>query len=278
MEPGMKRNQASYVCLLSLVVLVTLTASTAAYGQQREPAPDNYVDLGNPEDEQFHELRGWSGLNAALPKGLAVDRTSRYQSVRRSNSVKLFVSQPAVPYNLTIRSEAGLCDDSFEVYVNGNGPLYVYKNKEAARMKALHRIKLDASVISDTTVEVTFRNIAEDACGRAAINYVLLEPSDERGGLEQSSLNQEPIKLERALQVTQLFIDREQVDMTGYTLTEATLTGDEGEKHWRLRWEKSRGDREDYLEFTVSMDGMVSYRFFRFIDLSPHRINEPMNQ
>ncbi|HEX8176165.1 MAG TPA: hypothetical protein VF543_13700 [Pyrinomonadaceae bacterium] len=274
----MKRNQASYACLLSLVVLVTLTASTAAYGQLREPAQDNYVDLGNPGDEQFHELRGWSGVNATLPKGLAVDRTSRYQSVRGSNSVKLFISQPAVPYNLTIRSEAGLCDDSFEVYVNGNGPLYVYKNKEAVRIKALHRIKLDASVISDTTVEVTFRNIAEDSCGRAAISYVLLEPSDERGGPEQSSLSQAPIKLERALEVMRLFIDREQIDMTGYTLTEAKLTGDEGQKHWKLLWEKSGGNREEYLEFRVSMDGMVSHRFFRFVDLSPHQINEPSNQ
>ncbi|HEX8748356.1 MAG TPA: hypothetical protein VF717_14365 [Pyrinomonadaceae bacterium] len=259
----MKRNRASYVCLLSLVILVTLMASAPAYGQKREPAPDNYVDLGNPEDEQFHELRGWSTVNAALPDGLAVDRTSRYQSVRRSNSVKLFISQSAVPYNLTIRSEAGLCDDSFEVYVNGNGPVYVYKNKEAVRMKALHRIKLDASVIGGTTVEVTFRNIAEDSCGRAAINYVLLEPLDERGGPEQSSPGQAPIKLQRALEITQLFIDREQVDMTGYTLTEAKLTGDEGEKHWKLRWEKSLAKREDYLEFTVSMDGMVSYSLAR---------------
>jgi hypothetical protein len=263
MEPGMKRNQASYACLLSLAVLVTLTASTAAYGQRREPAPDNYVDLGNPEDEQFHELRGWSGVNAALPKGMALDRTSRYQNVRSPNSVRLFVGQPAVPYNLTIRSEAGVCDDSFEVYVNGNGPLYVYKNKESAPMKALHHIKLDASVISNTTVDVTFRNIAEDACGRAAINYVLLEPSDERDRPVQASLNQMPIKLQRALEVTQLFIDREQVDIAGYTLTEAKLTGDEGERQWKLRWEKSDGKREAYLEFTVSMDGMVSYRLAR---------------
>lgn len=256
----MKRNRTPCVCLLSLSILIALTASTKSYGQKYEPAPDNYADLGNPEDEQFHDLRGWSSINAALPKGMAVDRTSRYQSIRRSNSVRLFVSQPGVPYNLTIRSEAGMCDDSFEVYVNGNGPLYVYKNKEVSKMRALHRITLDASQISDTTVEVTFRNIAEDSCGRAAINYVSLEPSTERGGPEQSSLRDAPVKLQRAVQIAELFIDREQIDMTGYTLTEAKLIeGGEGERHWSLRWEKAGGKREEYLEFTVSMDGMVSY-------------------
>ncbi|HKS27155.1 MAG TPA: hypothetical protein VJS44_05020 [Pyrinomonadaceae bacterium] len=260
----MKRNHAPYACLLSLAVLITLTASTAAFGQKREPAPDNYADLGNPEDEQFHDLRGWGNVNATLPKGMAADRTSRYQTIGRPNSVKLFVPQIAVPYDLTIRSEAGVCDDSFEVYVNGNGPLYVYKNKEAARMKALHHITLDASLITDTAVEVTFKNIAEDACGRAAINYVSLEPSDEKGRQGQSSLALAPLKLERAMQMTQLFIDREQIDVSGYTLTEARLDdGDEGERRWRLRWEKSGGKREDYLEFTVSMDGMVSYRLTR---------------
>lgn len=257
----MKINPAPYACLLSLVILISLTASTECFGQEYVPAQDNYADLGNREDEKFHDLRGWGAVNAVLPQGMALDHTSRYQSLRRSNSVKLFVSQTGAPYSLTIRSEAGLCDDSFEVYVNDNGPLYVYKNKEASTMKTLHQITIDASLVNDTTVEVTFKNIAEDSCGRAAINYVSLEPSTERGAPEQSSVKAQPIKLQRALEIIELFADREQIDVASYTLTEAKLiSGHGGERYWRLRWEKPDRKREDYLEFTVSMDGMVSYR------------------
>lgn len=257
----MKRNHALCACLLLLFILIALTASGEARAQQHAPAPDNYADLGNPEDEKFHDLRGWSGVNAVLPRGLALDRTSRYQSLRRPNSVRLFVQQVGTPYNLTIRSEAGMCDDSFEIYVNDSGPLYVYKNKEQPVMKALHRVAVDASLIYDTSVEVTFRNISEDGCGRAAISYVSLEPAADRGATGQSPARAAPIKLRRALEIVELFIDREQIDMSSYTLTEAKLAlRDDGGRYWQLRWENEEGTRQGYLEFNVSMDGIVSYR------------------
>lgn len=261
----MPRKYSRALCLLSLLIFTAmLAAPSKCYGQREAPAADNYVDLGNPEDEKFHDLRGWGDVNAVLPKGLALDRTSRYQSLRRSNSVKLFVQQLGTPYTLTIRSEAGSCDDSFEVYVNNTGPLYVYRNKEAPTMKAFHQFTIDASVINDTTVEVTFKNIAEDSCGLAAISFVELEPLAESGAPQQSSLKAPRINLQRALEITELFADREKIDMTGYTLTEAKLVpGSESEKHWRLRWETVNGKPEDYLEFTVSMDGIVSYRLPR---------------
>lgn len=257
----MKRNRASYACLLSLVTLLALTVSQEARAQQQQytPAPDNYADLGDPEDEKFHELRGWSGLNAVLPRGMALDRTSRYQSLRRSNSVRLFVQQVGTVYNLTIRSEAGACDDSFEVYVNNSGPLYVYKNKEQPVMKALHQMTVDASLINDTSVEVTFRNISEDGCGRAAISYVLLEPAADSGAPQPSVARAAPIKLQRALEMIELFVDREQIDVTGYIMVEAKLLS-RGERYWRVRWEKEEGERGRYLEFTVSADGIVAYK------------------
>jgi hypothetical protein len=257
----MPRKYSLTLCLLSLLILA---APSKGYCQKYAPAADNYVDLGNPDDEQFHDLRGWGDVNAELPKGLALDRTSRYQSLRRSNSVKLFVSQTSTPYSLTFRSEAGLCDDSFEVYVNNTGPLYVYRNKEASTMKTFHQIAIDASLINDTTVEVTFKNIAEDVCGRAAIGYVELEPLSESGALQQSSLKAPSINLEQALKIIELFADREKIDLTSYTLTEAKLVyGSEDEKHWRLRWVNVNGKPEDYLEFTVSTEGIVSYRLSR---------------
>jgi hypothetical protein len=256
----MNRNHTLHACLLSLVVLIALMASSECFGQGYEPAADNYVDLGNLEDEKFHDLRGWGRVNTILPKGMALDITSRYQRPRGSSSVKLFVSQPGTPYGLNIKSEAGLCDDSFEVYVNDQGPLYVYKNKEVSTLKTFHHIRLDASLINDTAVEVTFRNIAGDSCGRAAISFVALEPLDE-SARRQSEFKAPPIKLQRAVEIIELFVDREQIDTARYTLIEAKMiSGDKGEKFWRLRWENGNGKPEDYLEFTVSMGGIVSYR------------------
>ncbi|MBD0373112.1 MAG: hypothetical protein ICV60_19885 [Pyrinomonadaceae bacterium] len=260
----MNRSQALQTCLLSFVILAAIIAPSKCFGQKRTPAPDNYADLGDAEDEKFHDLRGWGAVNAVLPKGMSRDITSRYQNLRASNSVKLFVSQVGTPYNLTFRAEAGLCDDSFEVYVNNTGPLYVYRNKESSPMKALHQIRIDASIINDTTVEVSFRNIAEDSCGRAAISYVSLEPLAETFQAQQLSTTPARINLQRAMETVELFADREKITLASYTLTEARLvSGDEGEQYWRLRWENNNGKPEDYLEFTVSMDGLVTYRLYR---------------
>jgi hypothetical protein len=66
------------------------------------------------------------------------------------------------------------------------------------------------------------------------------------------------------MEIIDLFIDREQIDMTSYTLTEAKIiNGDEGERYWRLRWDTIEGKRQNHLEFTVSMDGIVSYSVAR---------------
>ena len=261
----MNRTHALYMGLLSLVFVLTLTAPTHSYGQKAAPAPDNYVDLGDPEDEKFHDLRGWGRLNnGILPKAYAIDRTSRYQSLRRANSVRLFVSQPGSPYSLTFRSEAGICDDSFEVYVNNNGPLYTYRNKEAHELKSFHQLTIDASLINSTEVEVTFRNIAEDSCGLSAISFVRMEPSGDASASRQPSLKAPKINLQRALEIVDLFSARESIDMTGHTLTEALLvSGGESEQHWKLRWGLVNGKPEEYLEFTVSMEGVVSSRLSR---------------
>jgi hypothetical protein len=260
----MNRTRTFSITLLSLVMAFSLAASSECYGQTPAPAEDNYADLGNPEDERFHDLRGWRGTNAILPKGYAVDRTSRYQSLRGSNSVKLFVSQLGTAHRLSFRSEAGICDDSFEVYVNNTGPLYTYKNKESPELKSFHQISVDASLISSTVVKVTFRNIAEDSCGSAAIGFVALEPVTESGAPPQSLLKAPQINLQRAIEMVELFAAQEKLDLSAYTLTEAKLApGREGERGWKLRWGYINGKPEDYLEFTVSMEGIVSSRLSR---------------
>lgn len=259
----MKRSPVLQTCLLSVVILAAILAPSKCFGQKPAPGPDNYVDLGDAEDEKFHDLRGWGEVNAVLPKALSRDTTSRYQRLRGLNSVKLFVTQVGTPYKLSFRSEAGLCDDSFEVYVNNTGPLYVYRNKESSPMKALHQLRIDASLINDTVVEVAFRNMAEDSCGRAAISYVALEPLAETFPAQQSSTKPARLSLQRALETVELFADREKIALASYSLTEAKLVaGEGGERYWHLRWENNT-KAEDCLEFTVSVDGLVTYRFTR---------------
>jgi hypothetical protein len=262
MEAGMNRKRTFSITLLSLVIIFSLAASSECYGQAPPlPAEDNYVDLGNPEDERFHDLRGWRGMNAVLPKGFGVDRTSRYQSLRGSNSVKLFVSQLGTPHRLMFRSEAGICDDSFEVYVNNAGPLYIYKNKEAAQLKSFHQLTVDAPLITSTIVEVTFKNIAEDSCGKAAIGFVALEPAGENAAPQTARLEAPQVNLQRAIEVVELYAAQEKLDLSAYTLTDAHLvTMRAGERGWELRWGKINGKPEDDLEFTVSMEGRLSSR------------------
>lgn len=261
----MNRYYRTIIGVLPLIVIIALNAAPNCYGQKYAPGADNYVDLGNPDDEQFHDLRGWGQTSGILPKGTGIDRTGRYQTLRSSNSVKLFVSQPGVPYNLTFRGEAGLCDDSFEVYVNNTGPLYIYKNKEASVLKSIHQITIDASLITDTTVEVTFRNIAADSCGRAAIGFVELQPlADADAAPRQSLLKAPRIDLQRALKIAEDYAEAEKIELANYTLIEAKLVAcNERERCWQLRWGRIDAAPEVYTEFTVSMEGVVSYRLSR---------------
>lgn len=260
----MHRNYSPSIGLLSLVILIIFTASADCRAQKYMPAPDNYADLGNPEDEKFHNLRGWSGLNSPLPKAYGTDRTSRYQSLRGANSVKLFISQLGIPYNLTFRGEAGMCDDSFEIYVNNSGPLYAYKNKESANLTSFHQIKIDTALITDTTVEVTFRNIAEDSCGFAAISFVALEPLSNAFKPGQDLLQAPRIALERALQLAADYAEAEKIALTDYTLSEAKLVDcNEDDRCWKLRWGRVNAAPDEYVEFKVSMEGVVSYRLSR---------------
>lgn len=138
---------------------------------------DNHADLGNPADEQFHNLRGWGSINPGppFPPESGADRTSRYQLLRSSNSVDLVVPQAAIPYTLTFRTQDGGCDDSFDVYINDSGPVYRYGHRTSSDTFPVHRVQLSSTLITSRTVKVTFRNTATDGCGLAAVYYARLD-------------------------------------------------------------------------------------------------------
>jgi len=134
------------------------------------------VDLGNEFDEWQHNLEGWGDVNnGLLPPEIDTDRTSRYQLLRGSNSVSMKVPEPGMPYVLAFRTEDGLCDDSFDVYVNGVGPIYSYRAMALPdTIFPLHKVLVQGSLLTEATARITFLNRATDGCGLAATYFVRL--------------------------------------------------------------------------------------------------------
>jgi hypothetical protein len=137
---------------------------------------DACADIGNPADEAFHYLTGWGanerGGPVIPPSG---DPSKRYQPLRGESSVKLEVSQLNIPYTLYTEVEDGGCDDSWAIYINGQGPIYTYYARPLIDTGLAHQVVIPASYFQDTTITITFRNLASDNCGLAAVFYVKLQ-------------------------------------------------------------------------------------------------------
>jgi hypothetical protein len=152
-------------------------SSPTAPGSGSPPPAGSAVDLGNPADEALHNLQGWGEVNqdVSFPPEPNADRTARYQLVRLSNSLELLVPQAGTPYTLVFRTQDGTCDDSFDLYVNGKGPLYSYRHRTSIDRFPVHRVPIAASVVTTTSVHVNFVNVAVDNCGLAAVYYVRVD-------------------------------------------------------------------------------------------------------
>ena len=146
--------------------------------------PDNFTDLGNAEDEAQHNLVGWGAAQGPPDNPLVSpsgDRTKRYQALRGDNSLDLLVDTVNVSYLLTAEVEDGWCTDNFEIYINGEGPLYQYEGLNAGTGPTnamVHRVLVLAEYITQPKVTVTFRNTSTDNCGLAAVYNVGLFPLD----------------------------------------------------------------------------------------------------
>ena len=145
--------------------------------------PDDFADMGNVTDEASHNLIGWGAAQGPpenphiSPSG---DRTKRYQLLRGDNSVDLMVGEAGVPYFLTAEVEDGYCTDNFEIYVNGEGPIYEYTGKNVGTGPVTvvsHQVLVPAEYITARRVTITFRNTATDDCGLAAVYNVGLTPT-----------------------------------------------------------------------------------------------------
>jgi hypothetical protein len=133
--------------------------------------------MGDPADEAVHNLRGWGDIRRELsfPPDPGADRTARFQLVRLPNLVELAAPRAGASYVLVFRTEDGTCDDSFDLFVNGSGPIYRYRHGVSGDRFPTHRVPIDASLVATTIIQVNFHNIAVDNCGYAAVFFVQLE-------------------------------------------------------------------------------------------------------
>lgn len=156
-----------------------------------DPGLDACADIGEPVDEAFHSLSGWYTNEIGGPViPTSGDPTKRFQGLRASNSVTLRVPEANVPYTLYTEVEDGGCDDSWEILVNGQGPIYTYHGTTSFNTQFAHQVEIAASLVSSTSVSITYRNIASDSCGLAAVYFLKLSKSS---GSSQCTLNNVPI-------------------------------------------------------------------------------------
>jgi uncharacterized repeat protein (TIGR01451 family) len=150
-------------------------------GETSPPDADSFADLGNFDDEATHNLVGWGDAQGPpdnpfiSPSG---DRTKRYMLLHGDNSLDLRVSGVGVSYLLAAEVEDGHCTDNFEIYVNGQGPLYSYTGTNAGTGNIAvvhHDVVIPQEYITGTLVTITFRNTATDDCGLAAVYNVGLQ-------------------------------------------------------------------------------------------------------
>ncbi|HUW95004.1 MAG TPA: M23 family metallopeptidase [Anaerolineae bacterium] len=140
---------------------------------------DQRVDLGDEQDEAAHRLEGWSGLWRNQPISPSGDTTFRYQPIRGQASLQLCVPQPGFDYVLTAEVQDYGCTDNFQIYVNGQGPIYSFTGSQSNTI-IVHSVPISAAYVRSTAVEVTFKNTATDSCGAAAVYNVALAATPQR--------------------------------------------------------------------------------------------------
>lgn len=135
-----------------------------------------YADIGDPKSETTFGLQGWDraegpGVNPyTSPTG---DRTKRFQRLRGDNSLTFTGVTANLPYRLTTEVEDGNCTDNFQILIN-NTPLYRF-NGDHGMVVRIHTFSIPANIVTTERLIVTYRNLATDNCGLAAVFNLRLE-------------------------------------------------------------------------------------------------------
>jgi pimeloyl-ACP methyl ester carboxylesterase len=135
------------------------------------------VLLANPATAVYHNLRGW-GPTASISDPL-IDNPGKNQMIGGTSSLDLYVDPPrlinGVPesYNLRFVFGNGPCDDTFDVYANGQ---LVWPGFDDGSDAFIALVK--GEYIKKRRVTVSFVNRSSDGCGFAPIVTVTLNPTN----------------------------------------------------------------------------------------------------
>jgi len=158
------------VGIIFLIILLKPALSENDYVDQ--------VDLGNSLSENTHNvIGGWAESPQFNPyTSPSGDDSKRYMTIREDCSLDMHIKELNIPYTLNFEVEDGNCDDSFGVLVDGN-EIYPYIGKNRGTNKVdvrSHIVPIPAAYVQDEILKITFRNVASDDCGRAAVYNVRL--------------------------------------------------------------------------------------------------------
>lgn len=142
--------------------------ASAATPQAVEASPyADQVVMGDAASEASHNLQNWSYTETAIG-----GRTIRYQALRGDSTLTFTNVTPGQDYLLTAVVYDGYCDDSFQIMVGGL-VLSDFKSVDGILDRTLPMI-VPSSIVTSSTMVVTFRNRATDTCGRAGVYNVQL--------------------------------------------------------------------------------------------------------
>lgn len=128
---------------------------------------DACLDLGESEDEQYHNLNNWGNISQGLWVPDSGDTNGRFQSLQEVSTAELWLSQIEGGYDLIVESEDGGCDDSFQIVMNGYGPMFTFTAEPDEYGAVTTSIPIFSELLSSNTVLINLQNRAKDSCGSA---------------------------------------------------------------------------------------------------------------
>jgi len=129
---------------------------------EREDRFNDFVFMGDPDSEPFHNLRNWGELQDAEYGQV------RGQAVGGRSSFDLFVGRIGVDHVLLLSFVNTDCDDSFVIHVNGEK---VFSFGDGGSAEPIVQIEIDVNgkFVSKRRVTITFENRSSDGCGTAPV-------------------------------------------------------------------------------------------------------------
>lgn len=151
----------TYLKLFFALIFTTFFFSSVSFAAG---CMDGYIDFYTGDsDDACHNIEGWNSTNGE----------DKWMSLNANQYVDLWTDYPGEAHTLTFKHYDGLCDDSFNLYVNEQN-LFSYDHGTGTGA-ITEEVNVPAYLIDSNTVALRFRNLAADTCGHAGIDWINLE-------------------------------------------------------------------------------------------------------